>query len=151
MESAKLLLEILESLLGPDGVDVLGEYELLDSSGDAVDTVPSIQVRTATEEPVVRRMIPLSGIECTVEPISDYEYFPRLNKGGDAQENYTVYLDQHDPYKGLNDALNAIYTHPGIRPFKKAIIRSRVESKDGILPARALLVIPHRVYMRSTF
>jgi hypothetical protein len=130
---------ILLSVLGTGGINVLGQYKL------GTLTIPSIQVRNTT---ATYTLVPKSGIECVIEPnpaIASYN-----NQGGALLDRrYIVTLDQHDPTKTLNEAIEAIYSMSIIRPMYSPAVRGRTEFNGAELPARAVLYIPIFTYQRG--
>jgi hypothetical protein len=151
MEEVKALQQILRSLLGTQGINVLGIYQLMQGSTVKQET-PAIMVRSSSETGLVRRIKPQSGIECVIEPESDVVNTSQ-GFGIQSLELWTVTLDQHNPAKNLRLALHAIYQHPGIRPLKSPIVRPLVElaNQKGEAPARAIVQIPRSSYLPNFF
>ena len=130
---------ILLSILGTEGINVLGQYKL------GTSIIPSIQVRNTTAP---YTLVAKSGIECIIEP--NPEIASHNNQGGAfLDRSYSVTLDQHDPTKTLNEAIEAIYSVNIIRPMYSPAIRGRTEFNGAELPARAVIYIPVFTYQRG--
>jgi len=138
-----LLKKVLNSLL----VEQLGIYVL----GNGAET-PSIAIRISEEKPSYK-LKPDSGIECIIEPESDSEYRFLKIGGTSLIRRFTITLDQHNPRQTLADSLELIYSHPGIRPMEKPLVRPRLRypNQQGEAPARALLVISEAQYLESVY
>lgn len=153
---ANYLRSMLEILLGEQGINALGKYELIANNkfatGSIVSTaaveVPAIQIRYPLVEDgaTKRRFKPRSGIECVIDPNPVIQTFNK-KRGIDKFEYYTVTLDQWNPLATLSEAISIIYATPVIRPFRSPIVRGAIELGDGqkakgTAPARAVLQIP---------
>lgn len=144
-EAVKNLLIVLRSLLGTNGVNVLGTYRV-----DKGGTAPSIQIRNVSK--VTYSIVPPLGVECVI--YADPYYRMKHAKGGVfTNAKIQVVLDQHDPTKNLSLAIEAIYAHPNIRPFDQPQIKPRMEKTDekGEIPARAILFVPFYDFQQSLF
>lgn len=131
---------ILLSILGTEGINVLGQYKL-----GTTAVIPSIQVRN-TNAPYI--LVPKSGIECIIEP--NPAIAQHNNQGGVLMDRlYLVTLDQHDPTKTLVEAIETINSLSIIRPLTSPVIRGRTELNGAELPARAVLYIPAFTYQRG--
>ncbi len=144
-DALKNLNAILRSLLGPDGVNVLGTYKV-----DRIGTAPACQIRGFSN--VEYTFVDNSGIECVIYPDPDRR--PEATKFGVSNRVFfQVTLDQHDRKKNLSGAIDAIYSHPTIRPLGPPVIRPRTEkaNEKGEYPARAILYIPFDSFQRNLF
>lgn len=162
---ATYLFRTLECLLGENGINALGKYELIPNNkfaqgaivSTAVVEVPAIYIRypLVEDDATKRRMKSRSGIECTIDPNPTIQTFNK-KRGIDKFEYYTVTLDQWNPLAALSEAIEIIYQTPNIRPFTSPIVRGVVELGDGqnakgTAPARAVLRIPKVEYLSPLF
>ena len=151
----------LEDILGANGVNTLGTYELV-SGLDVIDTAPSIainyqllsnsqNVTTTSAKNVARRMTPESGIECIIQ--SDPDFVPRFMAftGRQMMKYYEIALDQYNPTQGLIESVEAIIGDSRLYISEEPIFRPAImdPNNGGVLPARALLYHQQTHYIQG--
>ncbi len=144
------LLNILEKLLGTEGIDTLGSYEIIFNGVATGQLIPSISTRyPQNEDSVFYRILSNSGIECIVEPE------PRTNIKGYAFGNihslrvWTVTLTQYNFNSTLTDSVEVLCRAPNVAIFQQPVIIPVVESSSGITPAKALIFITEGAFLKS--
>jgi hypothetical protein len=140
----------LETILGINGLNVLGEYEII-KNGKVVATVPSIQIRyPMNEENITRKMRLNSGIDCIVE--SEQDIYNSPNKFGHRFDKYfQVVLDQYSSKGDLTTAVEGIIASNFFDIPESPIISSARQDNLGTIPPRALLYIRQVSWRRNLF
>lgn len=144
------LINILEKLLGTEGIDTLGKYEIIFNGVPTGQLIPSISTRyPRNEKSAFYRILSNSGIECILEPE------PRTSIKGHTFGNiqskrfWTVTLTQYNFNSTLTDSVEAICRTPNIAIFQAPVIVPVIESPDGITPAKALIFITEGAFLRT--
>ena len=157
-ETAKRISYVLQAILGENGLNLLGEYELR-SGTQVLQTVPSIQIRYPRKKidvngkktnDIERAVVPYSGIEVVIYPQPNQRIEDL--KGGDRQsiKNFMVTLDQHDTTEVLTEAVDAIVSNQRVDVHEQPEIIGARETKSGVQPARAILLIRQIHLLEST-
>ena len=141
-DTVSYLVYAITSILGEDGIDVLGQYQLKDGT-TLLGTVPSIQARhPRVTSKISKTIVANSGIEVVIESEPDM-VLNRFKSGGSRQSNkfFQILLDQHDPYNGLTEALEALTTSSLLDLPETPVIREAQEitGDKGVLPPRAII------------
>ena len=139
-DTVKELRVLLEKVLGVNGLNQLGTYELMRGT-KIMGVVPSIYVRYPLNQETVVRRIKDKGIECVIdsEPMVYMRKHKFRNNRGDRY--YQIILDQHHPTIGLTEAVEAIATIRRLNIIEQPVIRpaQQLEGNKGVIPARAIL------------
>lgn len=142
---------VMEAILGPDHLNVLGQFEFLQGT-KVISTSPSIRIGfpLSNTQPIFRMKVN-SGIQCIVDtaPIMHYQ---RQGVGlVRFHTYYAVYLDQYNPNLGLIDAVKAILQMPTLRLYGDPILSpTRIDPDKGVIPQRAILYI-ERIIVENSY
>lgn len=151
-ELLKRLKTILLDILGPDNLNVLGQFEFLDKT-KVIGTSPAIRIGfpLASEQPIFR-VKKDSGIQCTIDSIP-FVHFQKQGAGCiRTHRNFGIYLDQYNPKLGLEDALEALIRMPRLYFLGDPIVSSvKIDPDKGFIPARAILYVQRITISRSYY
>lgn len=136
----KLIIK-LEQILGPSGIDALGQYNLV-SGTQVLQTVCSIKIEYPRFSSDIKRdLVPESGIECII--YSEPNLIANRLAGNNYRDDryFPIVLDQWDPVGGLTEAVQALLQDRELFITETPIIRGEIEKQDksGFLPPRAIL------------
>jgi hypothetical protein len=135
----------LELILGVDGGNYLGVYEVL-KNGIVATTIPAIKIRYPMKiDNMNTRMKTNSGIECTIESEPQVINKP-IKFGYNFHKYYQIILDQHAELGDLLSSVELIISSNFFDIPESPVIRSAIKQESGIIPPRALLFIRHANY-----
>lgn len=140
-ESVKLLIYHLEQILGSAGLDLLGQYNLMNGT-TIVATVSAIKIDyPRLSQDIPRSFVSESGIECTVMPDPDMVFKNHSARNFQSNKYFGIILDQHHPTQGLVEAIEAVCQSEFFNIQEEPIVRGANEAPDGkgFLPPRAIL------------
>ena len=133
-ETAKRLKNVLKCLLGEDGINVLGEYELRDDRNRAY-RVPSVKIQYERIEDSIKRKLVTKEVEAIVYPtpqtIAKKYSFQNRNK----HNYFAIVLVQHNPRKLLDEAIDEILKCPWLNITEEPDrIGERKQEGEGSIP-----------------
>jgi hypothetical protein len=151
-ETLKIIKEVLLELLGENGLNTLGKYDIFDKNR-IINQIPSIEIRYPfNPRPINKKIKPYSGIEAIIWQQPDIVPKFYYNSGFLAKNYYTVSLDDYHPTNGLLESCHEILNcgdlltdHDSLPPIKEAIV-----NEQGITPARQNIFI-YTVTVRSPY
>lgn len=149
--TAKDLFDFFCHQLGPNNLNVLGQYELLQGA-NIIGVTPSIRIRYGAKEQTPQRIKKESGIELIIEAQTEYEML-YMGQGQQEKHTWTLILDQHDPYKSLSGTVSYICSFGFLHIPRSPIIRPAQElpNNQGIAPARAVIEIQYTNYVSKQY
>jgi hypothetical protein len=140
LDTLKHIRSSLELILGIEGYNVLGLYEVL-KNGVVISTIPAIKIRYPQQkENIATRMKINSGIECTIESEPQIVNLP-VKFGYIFHRYFQVILDQHNELGDLTTAVEAVISSNYFDISESPVIRSAVKNESGVIPPRALLFL----------
>lgn len=140
----------IENILGANGIDVLGQYELV-SSGTVIATSNSIKIAYPRdlEESVTKVMVPDSGIEVVVNSQPYIMFSAYCNNAHASDRFYEIILTQHSK-EGLTEAVEALlgsyYLDFPQNPICRGYVK-RVDNSEGYYPPRAIMYHRYSSYI----
>lgn len=150
-QAAITLKNIILRLLGETGVNSLGRYTIVKNNVATNETVPAIRIRMPNMETAVTlKILPNSGIEAIIDS-EPTQKFNTAMMNTRVTRYWLITLDQHNPTKTLMDSVEIIYQHNSIACFQPPIIRFAQKTPQGIIPARAILLVAQGVSLPSNY
>lgn len=143
---------IVLNILGPDKLNLLGQFEFLQNN-KVITTSPAIRISfpSAKQQPIFR-MKPDSGIQCIVDTAPFIHFQNQGNKLVRTHTYFAIYLDQYNPNLGLQTAITALVQMPTLRFYGDPIlIPAKIDPDKGVIPARAIIYIERIIIKESYF
>ena len=140
LETLIKIKEGLQCILGVDGGNYLGEYEVI-KNNVVVAKIPSIKIRYPMQkENLNTRMKANSGIECIIESEPQILNKP-VKFGYNFHQFYQVILDQHAELGDLMSSVQFLISSNYFDIPESPVIRGAIKQDSGILPPRALIFV----------